>query len=385
MDLYIRYYSGSHRASSGTGANWIPVVLADDHLTANQGYIFGLPNGVGHNVSVITFPLDKEILKSEAAPRGVAVNYYGALSIVANNLGWNLVGQPYLSKYASQTGANILNLYRFNGSTYDFYARNTLNLPEVNPFEAYFTQVSAGLEGTGLTFGLAARQSVPASVAVNQSDLVQLKISTASGTDKTYLIMDDLQSTSYQIGEDLEKIITTETAIPQVYTVLGGINYANNALPVFNVQDLPVGFYTKTAGSTTINVDATQARSLSKLLLLDKTTGTTTDLLTSNYTFTAAAGTDNSRFVITAQRISTENLVKTEVDEPQLSTLNCQLSIKNLSPNSTVRVFDAIGRMLVSKTVVGNSLEIKSLSEGVYSVNIQNGVKNWTFKTFIRE
>ncbi|MEI8086277.1 MAG: T9SS type A sorting domain-containing protein [Paludibacter sp.] len=376
-NLFIKYYSGSHRASSGIGANWIPVT--DDHLTANQGYIFGLTNGAGHNVSEITFPLDRDILKSEAAPRSVAVNYYGALSNVANNLGWNLVGQPFLSKYASQ-GGDVLNLYRFNGTTYDFYAKNTSNLPEVNPFEAYFTQVSAGLESSGLTFGLNERRLAHSSVAATQSDLVQLNFNTATGTDKTYLIMDDLQSTSYQIGEDLEKLITTGTTIPQVYTVLGGINYANNALPVYTVQSLPIGIYTKTAGSTTISVDASKATSLSKLLLTDNgvSPATVTDLLTSNYSFTADAGTNTSRFAITAQRIATDNNVfNNEIGETQFMitpiAFGAKLIINNLASNATVRVYDALGRMVVSKNTSSNVLEIKLNAKGIYTVQLQSG------------
>jgi hypothetical protein len=382
-DLFIKYYSGSNRATNGPNPllNWIQIT--DDHLTANQGYIFGLPDGAGHNVSTITFPLDKTVLASEATQRDINVNYFGTLSNVENNLGWNLVGQPYLSKYASQTGANILNLYRYNGTTYDFYARNTLNLPEVNPFEAYFTQVTSGFEGSGLTFRLDARQSAPASVAVNQSDLVRLNISTATGTDKTYMIMDDLQSTNYQIGEDLEKMITTKTIIPQVYTVLGGINYANNALPVSSVNNLQLGFYTQTAGTTTISVDATNAPSISKLLLIDNSTNpaTETDLLTSNYTFTAAAGTTNSRFTITAQRVTTEvNKFNSNDDAPQLSIVNNQLKIENVFGEANVRVFDAIGRMVTNRIVRNNSLQIKLSAKGMYTVQIEADGKSWVKK-----
>ena len=383
-NFFIKYYSGSNRASNGTGANWIPVVLADDHLIANQGYIFGLPDevGLGHNVSVITFPLDRDVVKSEADHTAVPVNYYGDLSSIATNLGWNLIGQPFLSKYASQDG-DVLNLYRFNGSTYDFYAKNTFNLPEVNPFEAFFTQVTSGLETSGLSFALTSRRLASASVAINQSDLVRLNFSTATGTDKTYLIMDDLQSTSYQIGEDLEKMITTGTTIPQVYSVLGGINYANNALPVYNVQNLPIGIYTQTAGNTTISVDATRAITLSKLLLTDNgvSPATVTDLLVSNYTFTAAAGTNNTRFAISAQRITTDNnLSGNQKGEVGVLIVNGGLVLTNISPSTMVRVYDALGRMIFSKNATSNSMEVKLGEKGIYTVQLQSGTTITTRK-----
>jgi hypothetical protein len=249
-------------------------------------------------------------------------------------------------------------------------------MPDVNPFEAYFTQVSSGLESSGLSFALTSRQLASTSVAVNQSDLVRLNFSTATGTDKTYLIMDDLQSTGYQIGEDLEKMITTGTTIPQVYTVLGGINYANNALPIFNVQSLPIGFYTQTAGSTTISINASQASSLSKLLLTDNgmSPATVTDLLTSNYTFTAAAGTNNTRFAITAQRIATNNnVLGNDLGETQMIISNSKLLINNLNANSTVRVYDSLGRMIVSKDANSNMMEIKLNVRGIYTVQLHSG------------
>ncbi|MEI8204257.1 MAG: T9SS type A sorting domain-containing protein, partial [Bacteroidota bacterium] len=181
---------------------------------------------------------------------------------------------------------------------------------------------------------------------------------------------------------DMEKWIGTGTDKPQLYSTLGNVNYAFNALPLNSVNNLPLGFYTQTAGSTTISVDATKASSLSKLLLTDNgvNPATVTDLLTSNYTFTAAAGTNNTRFAITAQRIATTNVIDAEVDAPKLSIINYQLLIESLSPNSTVRVYDALGRMVVSKNATSNVMEIKLNARGIYTVQLQNGTNISTRK-----
>ena len=105
-----------------------------------------------------------------------------------------------------------------------------------------------------------------------------------------------------------------------------------------------------------------------------------TDLLTSNYTFTAVAGTNNTRFTITAQRVPTSSVIETDADAPKLSIVNGRLSIQNLSPNSTVRVFDAIGRMVVNKMVSNSLLEINLSAKGMYTVQIEAGGKNWVKK-----
>lgn len=381
VDFFIKYYNGSTRASNGPGSNW--VTITDDHLTANQGYIFGVPNGAAHNVSEITFPLDKNSINSEATPRTISVNYYGALTSVTSNLGWNLVGEPYLSKYDMQTGSNILNLYRFNGSTYDFYAQNTLNLPQINPFEAYFTQVTSGLEGSGLTFGLAGRQSAPASVATNSSDLVRLNLSTATGTDKTYLILDDNQSTAYQIGEDLEKLMTFGTAAPQVYSVLDGINYANNALPISSVQNLAVGYYSRNSGNVTMSVEPIKVSSIAKLLLTDNGTSpaTITDLLSSNYSFVSTAGSNNNRFTITAQSLATD--VKTmskELDGVKISLNNDKLLIQNVIPSMSISIYDALGKLVDCRKANSNMVDFKLCERGIYVLQLKSGTTFLTRK-----
>jgi hypothetical protein len=195
--------------------------------------------------------------------------------------------------------------------------------------------------------------------------------------------MDNDQTTDYQIGQDFEKWIGTGTSKPQIYTSLGGINYAFNALPMNSVNNLPIGIYNKNAGRTTLSVNATKAPSLSKLLLLDKTTGITTDLLTSNYSFDATAGTDNTRFVITAQRVATNNLISSKLDESQLIVNDSKLVFTNLNADATVRVYDALGRIVANKAVKSNNLEIKLGVKGLYSIQVQSGTKIWTKKVVL--
>lgn len=380
-DLFIKYYDGANRAAHGAGGavvNWITINSPTDSLEAYKGYVFGLNDGLG--VKELSFPLKNKIVASESKDRKIPV-LENAGSLGTNHNGWNLVGQPYLSKYAgaNATGVNYMTLTSDGLRNYTTYSKLVGGLPTLDPFGAYFLQVGTP---DSIPFTLGGRQSAPSAVATNLSEVVQLNMTTATGTDNTSLIMDNDQSAAYQIGQDMEKWIGTGTSVPQVYTVLGGINYAFNALPMSSVNNLPVGIYTQTAGSTTISVDATKASSLSKLLLTDNgvNPATVTDLLTSNYTFTAAAGTNNNRFTITAQRIATTNVIEADVDAPKLSIINYQLSIENLSPNSTVRVYDALGRMVISKIATSNVMEIKLGARGIYTVQLQSGTTITTRK-----
>jgi len=384
-DWFIKYYDGAKRGTYGTGSNWTSITAADVTATPSlklnkyQGYIFGLANG--KPTTELSFPLDKTVVSTEPSARSIAIAENAGAASVTNH-GWNLIGQPYLSNYVECNTTGTFNIYVSDGvSTYTPYTQATL--PTLNPMSAYFIQASTALAGTGITFNTAGRQSIRSVVATDYSaDKVQLNFTSSTGTDYTLLTMDNNLTSAYEIGYDLEKWIGTGTDKPQVYTQLNGINYAFNALPMNDVSNLPVGFYTKTAGTTTISANAAQASGLSRLLLTDNSTSpvTVTDLLTSDYSFNASAGTDNARFVLTAQRITTENIIETDTGGPTLFINNSKLIINKLDTKATVRVIDAIGRMLTFKVNNNSSLEISLPMVGMYSVQIESGSKSWIRK-----
>ncbi|MEI7503267.1 MAG: T9SS type A sorting domain-containing protein, partial [Paludibacter sp.] len=378
-DIFIKYYDGSNRSNGNYGANWL-MMASNGTLLANHGYIIGLKDGLGD--VELEFPLEPTLVATAESQRTVQVDGNQGTSLKTTDKGWNLVGQPYLSKFTGGNASNVnYMLFSDGGTTYTTYSKLVGGLPVIDPFAAYFIQVG---EDANLPYIFGGgRQLAPSLVTTNFSDIVQINVTTATGTDNTNLIMDNDQSTAYQIGLDMEKWIGTGTAKPQVYTILGGINYSFNALPMSSVSNLLIGIYTQVAGSTTISVDATQSASLSKLLLTDNgvSPATITDLLTSNYSFTANAGTNNTRFAITAQRITTENnLIGNELDELGISMINDGLVLANLSPSTTVRVYDALGRLVVSKTANSNVMEIKLNAKGIYTIQLQSGTKSWTRK-----
>lgn len=381
---WIKYYDGAGRAVNlGTQSNW-KQKNSGETLNANQGYIIGLSNSLTGDY-VLSFPLNKSVVTSAENAKTVTVTAYGeGTSTPANSVGWNLVGIPYLSKFAgSGVGAAYLTFY--NGSTYT-QSTNT-GVSSINPFDAFFIQASTtgtNPTTTNLAFTLESRQLVRNIVDNDASELVQINITNSSGADNTNLIMDDTQSTEYEINRDLEKWLTIGTNTPQIYTQLGGINYAFNALPINNVVNLPIGLYTKTAGLTTISANSSQAPSLSGLLLTDNLTGITTDLFLSDYSFTSVAGTDNSRFVLSAKRISTLNNTGSDNREPQFTIHNSQLTITNLLEKSSVRIFDNLGRMVANMSSNSDRIEMQLIAKGIYTIQIESGVKNW-IKNFINQ
>lgn len=135
--------------------------------------------------------------------------------------------------------------------------------------------------------------------------------------------------------------------------------------------------YTKQTGSATLSIVASQATGLNQLLLTDNTTGIITDLLVSDYSFTANAGTMNNRFLISTQRIATsQQSVEVISTEPHLSVLSGKLLISNINAKAIVRVYDLLGRLIDYRETTHPFLEIPLRDKGIFTVSIQMGGKS---------
>ena len=171
---------------------------------------------------------------------------------------------------------------------------------------------------------------------------------------------------------------------------MNGVDYAYNALPIADVQNLPLVVYSYSSRAATFHLDASQAPSLSGLLLTDHQTEVVTDLLVSDYAFTAAAGTNNSRFSITAQRVATRNenpgsLLPADSEAPVYSNISGKLMIDHLAEKSAVRIHNSLGQLIFSRDNCNSSLEVPLPQDGVYTLMIRSGVKSWTRKVVISD
>jgi len=379
-DWFIKYYDGNKRANDGVsnGSNWVSVTSGS--LTAKKGYIFGLKTGTPETELLI--PLNTDILNSESESTIPVMSYNSGIAAEVHK-GWNLIGQPYLSRFAAQTGSDapFMVVPNADGKTYSVKSKAIGTLPEINPLSAYFVQTAA--DGN-VSFGLNGRQSARSMVEKNAIDYLQLKISNNNGIDDTYLILDDNQSTAYQISQDMEKWLGTGSDKPQIYSALNDVKYAFNALPANSVNNLEIGTYTKTSGSATISVDASQASGISSLMLNDNSNGFVTDLLTSDYHFTTSEGIiDESRFTLTIQKISTETKAGFETNEPFVTLNNGRIIINNMKDLKSVQVYDAAGHLLTTINAGQDTIELPTFVKGVYTIKIQTNNKTLTRKMII--
>jgi len=372
----IKYYDGQSRTENlGVSSNW-KEMASDGTLLANKGYIIRMSNGTSGDYE-LSFPLNKALLESAETERTVAVSPYGEGTVDANHVGWNLVGVPYMSNFAgSGIGAAYLTFH--NGTTYTQSAK--ADVASIQPYQAFFIQASAAGTGSNLSFATTSRQAMPSAVARVEKPRIAINMTNAGGEDKTTLMLDDAQSVHYVINQDLEKWLTTGTDFPQIYSVLNDVKYAYNGLPVNDVNRLALGVYNKNEGLATIHATASGLQDISGLLLTDKVTNQTTNLLVDDYSYTATAGTDESRFELSIQKIATGHAT-TPSNKAVYVLKDTKLSISNIQGNnSLVSVFDCQGKLLVKTSFSGDSFETTVPKASLLIVKLLSGAHVYTTK-----
>lgn len=367
-DFYIYSYDGAARATSGQADSWIE--FGGDSLQAAKGYAFRLKQGAGSQT--LTFKLTNSVVQP-ATEVSIPARFYDGDSS-NNHKGWNLISQPYLFKLAG-SGAGIHYITTHDGNSYSGLTNALIST--LNPFQAFFVQVA---DSTSIPFYLSGKQNIRSLVNQNNSETLQLNMTNASGSDFCTLLFDNERSSSYEIGQDLEKWLSTGTYKPQIYSRLNGVNFAYNALPVSEVVNLPIGFYSKSGGASVLSASNINVSGIVKLMLNDSQTGGSADLTKEDYPFNADAGTNNTRFSISIQNVWTDAEDINNGNAPFAYVKNSQLIIKNLTPGTHIRLYDATGRMLLNKLDAETSTcQIPLSQAGIYLIQTEtnSGIHNF--------
>jgi len=150
-------------------------------------------------------------------------------------------------------------------------------------------------------------------------------------------------------------------------TLIGSEEFAvqGRSLPFDGTDIVPLAFKTEEAGNFTIAIDHVDGlfSSTQDIILVDASSGTETDLKAGAYTFTAAAGIDNTRFSLKYQKT-----LKVDDQEFNENSITVYKNKGTLMVNSgavtmsNIRVFDIQGRLIVEqKNVKATTATINNL------------------------
>ena len=294
----IRYYDGAVRAENGMGGSW-KNFEASDVIPAGKGFIV--------QANAWTWMFFKSV--ENGTKQNIVGNTEFVTSLAANNSdipankGWNLVGNPWNCYYNIHKVNFTAPITIWNGSTYVAYSILDDDYA-IRPNEAFFVQcpneeyntIGFPIQGRQLTSVIesqnASRGMTPQ--LVNRK-VVNLTIGNGEMEDMTRVVLNEQASTAYEVSCDASKFMSMDESVPQIYTLdTDGTRYAINERPMGD-GFVTLGFYAGAEGTYTITATRCDAK---KVYVTDQLMGVTKEITDAPYSFSAEAGTDNTRFVL---------------------------------------------------------------------------------------
>ncbi len=393
----IKYYDGAGRAIGQNAGHW--EVYTGSLLEAGKGYIVAISASLNGSFESnpkkeLLFPMTNAL--SEMTTKTVSVGTYGIgdASIGDNHKGWNLIGCPFMSNY-SPIDAKGLKVGTYEDGTWNeggkiftynpsvtvpyvtmpntdgkTYTQKLASSQDLQPFRSFFVQVGkVGDIISDVAFSSDNRKAPRKAPAADAAVWVELTLSNATGSDATTVIVDDDKTTDYEIGADLEKMLGY-AALPQFYSLKSSTRLAFNALPSASASGaVPLGFYAPASDTYTIAMNTTQAQNLEGVYLTDNVTGTVTNLLLGDYSFTSGRTLNDARFSLAVVRsVTAVDNVLLEAVTPVVHRRT--LRIDNAPVGSLVRVYDTLGREVVSEQIDAETVVYQLQMPGVYHVQI---------------
>lgn len=265
-----RYYDGTKRASSGTGASWTDY-KQDDIIKAGTGFIFQ-----SSATATYYFPATKESHENFFTPNAITRVLDANPSENSANAGWNYVGNPfpsYYDLYYTMLSCPIT-VWNSNYSRYDAYSLVDDNVV-LQPWQPFFIQASDDIKeiefGTkGRQFSSSVSRAASRRIAGISGRLVfNLTLSSGEFSDNTRIVLNQEASADYEPSRDAAKFFGADENIPVLYS----IDESANALAINErpASDIPVrlGFYAPQAGIMRLSL----SNSNESVIITDNLTG----------------------------------------------------------------------------------------------------------------
>lgn len=386
-DLVFTEYDAQTRADGGKGwVNWKTAgyTIEKQTLTANKGYVIG-PKTTAENGGdkfpgwTITFP---SVSLTNTVTDTARLATTEAIGSNEKDNNWHIIGTGLYHPTSALDSVNYIAVpdnkgdytyYYVNAPATDIFDTVLTNYT-FNPFEAFFVQHGGEYSAT-------------ATVATTSAELAPVARAKAQEQEQIYLInMNEVHtvvilnaegSEGYTAGEDfLEMNIGSRIEMIYSFDAEDALAFNHRAT---EAQSIALGGYVAVAGEQTISLDAYNGNA-EAVTLIDNVTGTTTDLLAEDYTFTAEVGSLDGRFTIVfaAQKAGSD------------TTVDCYNSIANqviaygtadhctvsgLTAGEAIVVYNTMGQLVFATTADSETITLPSLTAGNYLI-LHNGTTN---------
>ena len=335
VPLVIYGYDAQKRAEGKNSETWVKMT-ADSILHAGRGYIWQttIPAdqideraervGGDFNYQYNGFYIDAQ--QNANKPKffrtdDVEVKLDRYHSEFAHDRSWNLIGNPYPCYFDIQkieTTAPLV-VWRYTtsyGGQYQAYSSLDDDLI-LFPGQAFFIQRPLDQESVvfhregrqhDLKLHYDVEQARVTRAATKSRQVYNLLLSGKTEIlDRTRFVINEAATLDYEQGRDASKFFSLDASAAHLYIIRNGVRYAIDERPLDN-GTIQLGLKTAAEGTYTISLGDSRNEvrgARYEITLIDKVTGTETDLTTDNYTFQASAGTSDSRFTVRFGGITT--------------------------------------------------------------------------------
>lgn len=409
-DYVIQYYDGAERAAKGCWADsptywryyWDPtdvilkkgmgyVLYIDWEQILAQQFTHGNTEVSIYFPSANTEPMDiSGQLETVEIPEYKCTIERCDRYIYDSN--WNIIGVPAYANIdqfgnpmiaqqieGAAHGLTVGFVYVYQPATYSYYVAACQDTT-FRSMQAYMVQFGGTINwqeksvtGEVVPSQRMMRAATPDEEADRHTLRLVLQNAAAQQVDHTYIRTQETNVTAaFDLNYDLTKQFSSGA---NVYSLVGEnrITLAANVLPMTDAQQgVSIGVTLPTDGVYTLALpDGTDGLNV---VLYDRTLGTYTDLSLAGYTFEAAAGTLDTRFelIVKSPSVTTQ---MTDATAPYVVYVdNGIVRLEGVETGTTVRLFDAVGRLVWTRLADGN-LEIPAMAAGTYLLQIGNAVE----------
>ena len=368
-------------------------------LEAGAGYRTGIATGAGSNI--VTF---EGTVNTANVPVTIG---QGALSI------WNLIGNPFtsflsvsdfLNTNSGLLDSNSIAVYGYNdgtdlGSTGGIYTiLNNFSSYNLTPGQGFF--VASNATGGSVNFATSMQRASGADDFIQGRTTavitnIKVNLSSATGNFNTDIYFSEFSSLGLDPGYDASlfggnapafaiysHLVEENMGIPFGIQALGETDYANTTIAL--------GVNANSGEQITFSIMENSLPESVNVFLDDTVTNTSTVLNTGDYTLTPNANLNGTgRFYL---RLSDSSLSTPDNSLDNLSIYSNPndktiVIAGQLLEATTAKIYDIQGRA-VSTTILQNksslqTIDVNSLSTGIYIVQLVNGTQHKTQKVII--
>jgi hypothetical protein len=316
--------------------------------------------------------------------------------------GFNLLANPYPSyvNWATAERTNLLPTmwYRTENTNFDMVfdtynavsAVGTSNGTQVvnqhiPPMQAFWVRVDADGASGQLQFDNSMRSHQTDNFLKEDvvQDVLRLQLSQGTNSDELILVFNS-QAQNGIDAFDSEKMFANIPALPQLYSLVENQKLVINGMQSVKTNPaIPLGIKIGTEG--TYSIAATEIDGLYDIpvVLEDKALNLFQDLSTGNYTFTTEVANTDERFVVHLKSDEQATTIEEMVHETiTIFSQNKHAVVQSTETAGEITITDVLGRMVVHKTITGNTTRIP-LEPGVYVVTVTTNTKEYVQRVVI--